>query len=191
LSFFSLAPGGSDNSNILFRVINGGGGSEFIHCHIEMEGRRPELLEAELIQNSFRIYDSFQIFPTTLSLITCERYFEHPSGGEFFSEEGETGTSIHHAHIFDFNERSGELLYSTNPFAFATRVQLEKNILRSKRRYSDSGDKMQYALKKRLLRSLLTGNYGERYLSSLFIFLDWMLPLSGEFEIKLSGEFGT
>lgn len=189
--FWQIGGSRSTCSNILLKNSEPLEDREIIHLHIETGQRAESVVEADLSLNSMRIYESFGVFPLAFALFTSGK--EEYRIGTIEAERTEKrfkGESFYsYVYINDLMEKSEDIMYRRNPFAFVTMVQLEFNALRRKKRYPEAGDKLHYNLKKRLLRDLMVLEPESRYLGGLFAFLDSLLPLPGHLEGKLFEEF--
>lgn len=168
--------------------------SVLLFCHVEVQGRRVPDFTTRLFQYAYRIYDRLHSFPLTLAVLTDDDASFFPDAFEITTTFRYVRVEFHVAKLLYYEEKLQTLSRSSNPFAFVTLVQLEVNrIKRQENCITEQGtvrphNENLYLLKKRLSLFLSQYGFSAEYISSLFLFLDWMVQLPKELEHNLDEE---
>ncbi|WP_062105143.1 RpnC/YadD family protein [Bacillus niameyensis] len=164
----------------LVRVQLNGGEKQLVYIHIEIQGGYKKIFPKRMFQSFYRILDYYDQKVYALALQTGERakYNQDRFHYEFFGTELTYRYNSYEIAIQD----ESTLLQSDNPFALAILAGLY--MIKSKK---DVHLKSQY--KRRLMRLLLQDKMiNKEYIRNLLIFIDHILRLPEEEEIKVIDE---
>ena len=150
----------------------------WVLVHLEIQGEREGDFELRMFVYHYRIFDYYGQRVISLALLTDDdpRWRPDEFGYELF------GTSLRlkfrTVKLLDYVAHWEELAASRNPFAVVTMAQLKAR---------ETRDDPPAALRWKwwLIRSLYQRGYRREDVRQLFLYIDWMMQLPEELEMKL------
>ncbi|MBF0181629.1 MAG: DUF4351 domain-containing protein [Magnetococcales bacterium] len=166
----------------LVKVWRGAGDECWVLIHIEIQGNRKSDFALGMYVYQYRAFDLYQKPVVGLAILADESVGWRPR--EFHYELWGTRQSYQFTAIklLDFVE--ADLINSTNPFALVTRAYLTAK--KTRQRMEE-----RYALKKHLIRTLYESGFNRQQVIDLFRFIDWVLHLPKELDVRLWKEIAA
>lgn len=160
----------------LMQIYLKNGQEAYILLHIEIQGSKDSALEERMFIYWYRLSDRYKV-PIASIAILIDKYENWRPGTfrqELWGSYVEMGFPI--IKILDYKNKIEELEQSSNPFATVILIQLaaiEKQ---------PPEDKLNHKLK--LIRGLYKRGWGQEKIRPLLIFLEWIIALPPQFEVK-------
>jgi hypothetical protein len=176
----------SDGDNIkreadkLLRVTLLDGRTQTLYIHVEVQGQRDPTFAKRMFVYNYRIYDKYNDDVMSLALLIDGDENFRPDTFSINHFGFKTTFKFPMVKLIDFDEE--ELKSERNPFAVATRVQLAK--IRIRREDVTAV----YNFKRELLKELGRMGYDRETGRKLLKFIDFVLTLSKNDDIKLKKE---
>ncbi|HAM82067.1 hypothetical protein [Ornithinibacillus bavariensis] len=163
------------------------GNEKWLLIHIEINGKADRAFRKQMFRYFYRIYDKYDREIYAIAILTNSKgnrrqnYFDY----HYY------GTSIiYHYHVYNYLEQDiHELQKSSNPFSAAVLAGIYAN-------ETKNNDLKRYILKRKLMVQVLRHfsqqkDKSKQYLSSLFYFIDYLLPTREELQSILTEELSN
>ena len=162
----------------LARVALLGGGEDWMHIHLEVQGRNEAAFPERMFVYHYRLFDRYRRPVASFAVLADESPDWRPSGYVHELLGCRLDLAFPAAKLLDFRPQLEQLLEHANPFAWVTAAHLLTQETR--------GDAARrYAAKGRLVRLLYRRGWERQRVIDLFAVLDWMMRLPRELERQL------
>lgn len=162
----------------LVKVFLSNNHEQWILIHVEVQGTPDKNFSKRMFIYACRIYDRYQQPLVSCAVLTDEKKQWRPS----YYEVATYGTKIRLdflvLKLIDYHGQKAELERSKNPFASVLLSQL--TALETKKLPNNEKLNIKYNLTKRLYGK----GYHKETIKKLYLFLDWLIHLSPEFELE-------
>ena len=157
------------------------GGEQWILVHIEVQGDEDRDFSLRMFRYFYRIFDRYGKEIVSIAVLT-ERA-SGPADGRYERKAFGSGVEFHYLPFNLMDYERDQLLADENPMAVVVLAAQERE------RFRRRGNR--FNAKWYLIRRLYEKGYSRAEITSLFKFIDWVIRLSDEEEIRLWDEIKT
>lgn len=157
-----------------------GGQEIWLLIHIEVQVRSSRKFNQRVFVYNYRLMNANGVDVVSLVVLTGE---QPGQTGRFQMERWGCSHDFKFpaVRIIDYRSRWEELDSSNNPFAVAVKAQL-------KAMETKGDDEQRYEWKRRLIFDLYRRGYNRNEIINLFRFMDWVVKIPNEMQVKLDDE---
>ena len=164
----------------LVKVYLKDGKEKWLLIHCEIQGKAEKNFSERIYIYNYRIFDRYQEEVISLAILTDDNEKFRPGRYEIKRWDFRHLFEFPVIKLLDYRDRLIELEESNNPFAIVVETHLK--IFQVK-----NDDEKKYNLKLSIARKLYKKkNYSKKDIINLFRFIDWLITLPGNLEIKFN-----
>jgi len=164
----------------LVKVFLKDGSEKWILIHIEVQGTAEIQLEKRIFVYHYRIFDKYEKESVSLVLLTDKNPHYRPDSYQFQKWNFDLCMKYPVIKFLDYQKETNRLLESKNPFALVTLIQLKS--------MEAIENNQKYNAKMNLILHLFRKGFSKEKIEKILFFIDWVLQLPEELEIKLENE---
>jgi predicted transposase/invertase (TIGR01784 family) len=173
---------GKKMADRLVKVYLKDGRENWILVHLEVQGYYEVEFSSRMFKYFYRIYDKYNKKIVALAIFTEDRENYKPNSFDYDFHGTKLNYEYNSYKILE--QREEELLKLNNPFAMVILAGLYT--LKSK-----GQDELRYNFKKKLFRLLIDRGYSRRKIYNIFEFLDGILFLPNDLELKFRDDINN
>jgi len=172
------AESGRRNVDKLIKVFRNDGEDIWILVHVEVQGQVEQVFDKRMYRYHYRLYDRYDRQVVSLAVLSDDNENWRPGRFQYELWGCKSSLIFPVVKLLDYQQQWTQLEQNPNPFAIITMAHL--NAMATQRQPED-----RFKAKFGIIKMLYKRGYSRQQILELLRFIDWIMKLPDELEVKL------